>query len=521
MSRQALPPSRRASTPLVSAVPLSRDTVWLLGLGVLSLAGYLALRPTLPAAGARDIAGFAAVFALLFALYIAGCALVLRGAVRGRTALLAGLALAAAFRLLLAPQAPTLSGDAYRYVWDARLLAHGLSPYLYTPLDPHVAALRDAAIYPHMGWYFEPTLYPPAAQYVYLLTRLLAPDNVIAIKIVMLGFEAVTVAGLMALLQTRGQDPARVLIYAWNPLAVVEIAGNGHVDATAAAMIVLALLAQRRGRPGLAGVLIGLATLFKLFKLFPLALLAALDRRDLRRAVPAALVTVAAGYLPFLLTRATPFGFLGRYAADQEANQWLYVPAHLAQDVGTRHLLHLLPIVALVCALALLTALRWRGRLDTATAAFLLLLTVLLFSPSMYPWYLLTVLPFVALGLRDMRPVGVALSWGPGTLATLFARPGSNAGTGGTPAPPERASAYPPRIGLGPALYLAPLLFSATVAWSYAFYELNGPLWWLGALEYVPLYGLLALAALSAAGLRPFRSALFRLPRPVARGTEV
>jgi len=486
MSRQAHPPTRRASTPLVSAVPLSRDTVWLLGLGVLSLAGYLALRPTLPAAGARDIAGFAAVFALLFALYIAGCALVLRGAVRGRTALLAGLALAAAFRLLLAPQAPTLSGDAYRYVWDARLLAHGLSPYLYTPLDPHVAALRDAAIYPHMGWYFEPTLYPPAAQYVYLLTRLLAPDNVIAIKIVMLGFEAVTVAGLMALLQTRGQDPARVLIYAWNPLAVVEIAGNGHVDATAAAMIVLALLAQRRGRPGLAGVLIGLATLFKLF---PLALLAALDRRDLRRAVPAALATVAAGYLPFLLTRATPFGFLGRYAADQEANQWLYVPAHLAQDVGTRHLLHLLPIAALVCALALLTALRWRGRLDTATAAFLLLLTVLLFSPSMYPWYLLTVLPFVALGLRDIQPSGVRLSWG--------------------------------RIALAPALYLAPLLFSATVAWSYAFYELNGPLWWLGALEYAPLYGLLALAALSAAGLRPFRSALFRLPRPVARGTEV
>ncbi len=498
MSRQALPPVLPASTPLASAVPLTRDAVLLLGLGALSLVGYLALRPTLPAAGVRDIAGFAVVFALLFAFYIAGCALALRGAVRGRTALLAGLALAAAFRLLLLPQAPTLSGDAYRYVWDARLLAHGLSPYLYTPLDPRVAALRDAAVYPHIGWYFEPTLYPPAAQYVYLLTRLLAPDNVIAIKIVMLGFEAVTVVGLMALLRARGQDPARVLIYAWNPLAVVEIAGNGHVDAAAAAMIVLALLAQRRGRPGLAGALIGLATLFKLF---PLALLAALDRRDLRRAVPAALATVAAGYLPFLLTRATPFGFLGRYAADQEANQWLYVPAHLARDVGTRHLLHALPILALVCAVALLAALRWRGRLDTITAAFLLLLTVLLFSPSMYPWYLLTVLPFVALGLRDMRPIAV----------------GTPLGAEGR----QTGLAYLPRIALGPALYLAPLLFGATVVWSYAFYELNGPLWWLGVLEYVPLYGLLALAALSAAGLHPFRSALFRLLRPVVRGTEV
>ncbi len=44
---------------------------------------------------------------------------------------------------------------------------------------------------------------------------------------------------------------------------------------------------------------------------------------------------------------------------------------------------------------------------------------------------------------------------------------------------------------------------------------------WLGALEYVPLYGLLAFVALSAVDLCPFSSALFRLPRPVARGTEV
>ena len=267
--------------------------------------------------------------------------------------------------------------------------------------------------------------------------------------------------GVLALLRARAQDPARVLLYAWNPLAVVEIAGSGHVDAAAAAMIVLALLAERRGRPALAGSLIGLATLFKLF---PLVLLAALDRRDLKRAVPAALATVALGYVPFVLAGGPSGGYLGAYVADQDADQWLYVPAHLAMTVSARHLLHTLPLLVLLCIFGAMAVRRFRGATDTATASILLLGSILLFSPSMFPWYLLTLLPLLPLVL--CRQVA-----------------------GGTVAP-----ALWSRLGLGGPLYLAPLLFSGMVMAGYGLTTLTGSLWWLGVLEYLPLYVPLALA---------------------------
>ena len=43
---------------------------------------------------------------------------------------------------------PTLSDDMFRYVWDGRVQAHGISPYRYPPDAPQLVFLRDAVIYP-------------------------------------------------------------------------------------------------------------------------------------------------------------------------------------------------------------------------------------------------------------------------------------------------------------------------------------------------------------------------------------
>src|SRR5687768_81156 len=71
------------------------------------------------------------------------------------------LAAIAGFALVIAPS--VLSEDVYRYVWDGRVLRHGISPYRYAPDDPALAALRDE------GWRRInnpeiPTIYPPLAQ---------------------------------------------------------------------------------------------------------------------------------------------------------------------------------------------------------------------------------------------------------------------------------------------------------------------------------------------------------------------
>ena len=66
---------------------------------------------------------------------------------------------------------PSLSDDAYRYVWDGRVQAAGTNPYLHVPAAPALAHLRDAAIYENVNRRdYAPTIYPPAAQLLFLAT---------------------------------------------------------------------------------------------------------------------------------------------------------------------------------------------------------------------------------------------------------------------------------------------------------------------------------------------------------------
>src|SRR5882757_6833503 len=86
-----------------------------------------------------------------------------------RVAIVVVLGLAAAMRLLLVGEEPFLSSDLYRYIWDGRVQAAGINPYLHVPAEPALAALRDAAIFPNINRAdYAVTAYPPIAEMIYL-----------------------------------------------------------------------------------------------------------------------------------------------------------------------------------------------------------------------------------------------------------------------------------------------------------------------------------------------------------------
>jgi hypothetical protein len=64
---------------------------------------------------------------------------------------------------------PRTSDDAYRYIWDGRVLLAGIDPYHFVPLDPELAHLRDPLHFPEgeaplINRPGVPTIYPPIAQ---------------------------------------------------------------------------------------------------------------------------------------------------------------------------------------------------------------------------------------------------------------------------------------------------------------------------------------------------------------------
>src|SRR5215469_11039724 len=54
-------------------------------------------------------------------------------------------------RLALAPVLPTLSTDAYRYVWDAKVARAGVDPYAHPATADELVGLRDADIFPRLN----------------------------------------------------------------------------------------------------------------------------------------------------------------------------------------------------------------------------------------------------------------------------------------------------------------------------------------------------------------------------------
>src|SRR5690348_15336336 len=133
-------PSLRAVASWFGAPTTRRPTVVLLVTGaVLVLACWVLARvPNLVLAPRT----FLALFTIAWLAYACGAFAAAHLRSTGTIAVI--LAVGVLSRVMLLPALPTLSTDAYRYVWDARVASAGIDPYLHEPVAPEVDALRDA-----------------------------------------------------------------------------------------------------------------------------------------------------------------------------------------------------------------------------------------------------------------------------------------------------------------------------------------------------------------------------------------
>ena len=108
--------------------------------------GLLSLAPYLIAWQLGDLrqhtVGFELAFFAAFGLYAVVTVLALRLNSFSRWEWVGVFGLAILFQGLLIFTPPTLSDDMYRYVWDGRVQAQGINPYLYPPKAPELAYLR-------------------------------------------------------------------------------------------------------------------------------------------------------------------------------------------------------------------------------------------------------------------------------------------------------------------------------------------------------------------------------------------
>jgi hypothetical protein len=307
-------------------------------------------------------------------------------------------------RLALLTAPPSLSGDLYRYLWDGRLVAHGVNPYPLAPADRGLASLRDG-LFPRLNHASVPTVYPPAAQILFAGAAVLGATP-LAWKLLLFLLETALVAVLISLLRRLRLHPERLLLYYWNPLVIVECYGSGHVDLAAAALLLAAIYLQETGRRTTAGLYFGAAIVTKWV---PLLLVPALLRRRAWSVLAWAALLVAVLYAPFLPAGASLVEGLRIYARHWEFNGPLYAMLRPLFRTGDS------PRLILAAGLAVATlGIAWRAR-SLSGAALATWAAFLVFSPTVYPWYLVP-----AVALLPLHPDAGLLLFS-GTVALTYA----------------------------------------------------------------------------------------------------
>jgi hypothetical protein len=317
--------------------------------------------------------------------------------------------------LLLAP--PQLSDDIHRYVWDGRVAAAGINPYRYAPPDTALAFLRDG------GWQSInnpalPTIYPPAAQRLFEAGARVLP-GIGGLKAILALFDLAVALTLWRVAARPVAERWRLLVWWWHPLAAVEWCGSGHVDVAGIALLLAALVVASGKAAGVArgllsGALAALSALVKFLAIPAVPFLPGAARARSAAWIAAGFVlALLVGYLPYMAPGVDVLGSLGTYAARWRASDFFFGlllrPGGVA-DQPARLTEAKLAAALLAGAVAVLVALA-RARPAAAIATTLGASVVL--SPTVHPWYLAWVLPFVA--------IDFSVTWLYATLAALLA----------------------------------------------------------------------------------------------------
>lgn len=214
---------------------------------------------------------------------------------------------------------PLFEDDYFRYLWDGYRFAETGTPYAWAPAASFVDAtvpetfqrILDQVNYPDI-----PTIYGPVAEFVFLLGYLVAPGSLVPIQVILIGVEVLLIRLLVSVAPSRF-----VLLYAWCPLVIKEIAFTAHPDGLGVCLLIAAVLLRYRQHAMAAAVCLALAVCTKVFALLLVPFVLA---RTGYRAWLAFAGTLGLVYLPFLIQGGTDMTALAIFASAWEFNSALF-----------------------------------------------------------------------------------------------------------------------------------------------------------------------------------------------------
>ena len=337
------------------------------------------------------------------------------------------LAFAAIFACTVGLMYPINATDLFQYVFRSRVFAvYHANPLVLTPLD-----FAGDPILPYVGeWTYIPSPYGPAWELLAGAVAWLCRGQLLPILLGLKALVVVSCLGTTILLDRllSFAAPARrvagMVFFAWNPLILLELAGNGHNDAVMLFFVVLGLYLLICGREYSAVLALVLAALCKMIAVLviPPVLIFLLVRRLHWRArldflvklgaLTAGLVLVL--YIPFWPPWKSIAGVLGestgRFGFSIPTLLLLVLQALIDPHLGSlsprgvRTALFVINDLPRWIAQGLFGVLYlrllvhvWRERARPVVTMFRSLFTYLMLAPSFRVWYPTWLVPLAAL----------------------------------------------------------------------------------------------------------------------------
>lgn len=185
------------------------------------------------------------------------------------------LLIAVGLRVTLLFSFPNLSDDIYRFIWDGNIIHEFQNPYSLLPTEVKNVAGNDETL---LGLLNSPsyyTVYPPFSQFVYWLASfgdISYTWSAFIIKLCLLLAEIGSLIFLIRILKLLKLDASRFLIYALNPLMLIEIMGNVHFEGIMLFFLLSSVYYIIKKQNVVGGFLLAMGTATKLLPLmfFPL-----------------------------------------------------------------------------------------------------------------------------------------------------------------------------------------------------------------------------------------------------------
>lgn len=295
--------------------------------------------------------------------------------------------------------------DIWRYLWDGHVAAGGINPYAFEPRSPALDSLADSTdghtlwgdIRANVNHPDVPTIYPPLAQLMFRVAHALAPGSVFIMKLLLVLFDLTTVLLIGLSLRALNRPVTHVVLYAWNPLVIKVVAASGHVDALLAMLLAATVYFVIRGWRSQAAIAWGLSVLVKIS---PFVLLPFLMWRLGWRRTTMGVAVVVIGYVPHLDSKGTAFVGLRTFASEWQFNSGFFSLVEWLASYFSSAPILVAKITAFVMFLTLMAWMIYRDDRKNNTFALCSLTALggmLVLSPSVMPWYLVSLLPLAVI----------------------------------------------------------------------------------------------------------------------------